>query len=243
MISLAKVFSGKPMRIIKDIYFYQPTLQEIVDMGEETYWFSLNIWLLKRKDMVAEENEITMAMSDFELWKECVFSSPHLKQNLMISCSILLHQKIEFFEISNTIYIGEKGLGIILDDSFYLFIRELCQKLISYVSASDKKDEQYKEVEGMSERERQMIEKMKASEAKLEIAKNKDSNPEDSFGRRILGLVAIGHYTVEQVYNMTMLQFNLLLQKYVDIQSFELRSALAPYISSEDGQTNEFWLN
>lgn len=243
MISLAKVFSGKPMRITGDIYFYQPILQEIVDMGEEAYWMCLNIWMLQRKNMIPEDDEFTRDLSDFEIWRQCVFSSPVLQQNLMVSCSILLHQKIEFFEISNTIYIGEKGLGIILDNSFYLFMRELCQKLVSYVGASEKKDEQYKEVEGMSERERQMIEKMKASEAKLEAAKNKDSNPEDSFGRRILGLVAIGHYTVEQVYNMTMLQFNLLLQKYVDIQSFELRSALAPYISSEDGQTNEFWLN
>lgn len=243
MISLAKVFSGKPLLMTQNIYFYQPTLQDIVDMGENFYWLYLNIWMIKRKEMILTETEETSALSDFEVWKMMIFSVPDMKNTLTQSVSVLLKEKIEFFDLSNTICIGERGLGIILDEGFYLLMRELCQKLTSYVSASDKKDEQYKEVEGMSERERRMIEKMKASEAKLEVAKNKDSNPEDSFGRRILGLVAIGHYTVEQVYNMTMLQFNLLLQKYVDIQSFELRSALAPYISSEDGQTNEFWLN
>jgi hypothetical protein len=29
----------------------------------------------------------------------------------------------------------------------------------------------------------------------------------------------------------------------VDIQTFELRTSLSPYISSEEGQTNKFWLD
>ena len=90
---------------------------------------------------------------------------------------------------------------------------------------------------------RQMIEKMKAAEKKIEQTKNPDKKPEDYLGNRILGLVAVGGYTFEQVYNMTMLQFNMLLQKYVDIQTFELRTSLSPYISSEEGQTNKFWLD
>lgn len=109
-------------------------------------------------------------------------------------------------------------------------------------SASDGK--QFKETKNMSERERKMIEKMNLSAKKIEETKNPNRKPEDFLGSRILGLVAVGGYTFEQVYNMTMLQFNMLLQKYVDIQTFELRTQLSPYISSEDGQnTNKFWLD
>ena len=59
-----------------------------------------------------------------------------------------------------------------------------------------------------------------------EAKKTGNERPEDHLGSQILSLVSIGHYTFEQVYGMTMLQFNRLLKKYVDIQSFELRTML-----------------
>lgn len=242
MISLAKVLSNKPILIVNDIYFYQPTLQEIVDIGETNYWTSLNIWTLKRADMLAEETEQTIAATDFEVWKRYILSSPVLKRALSISSSLFFRAKIEFFDISGTIFIGEKESGVILDESFYLVMKQLCERITPSLSAS-KEEGQYKETDNMSEREREMIRKMKASEQKIEETKNPNTKPEDYLGKRILGLVAVGGYTFEQVYSMTMLQFNLLLEKYVDIQTFELRTSLSPYISSEDGQDNKFWLD
>lgn len=161
------------------------------------------------------------------------------------SCEILLKTKVEFFEISHTIYIGERASGVFLDAGFYLIMKEICQKISPQLSASDE-GKQYRETDNMSERERRLIEKMKAGQQRVEEIKNKNRvAPEDYLGNRILGLVAVGGYTFEQVYKMTMLQFNLLLQKYVDIQTFELRTALSPYISSEqqDQNENKFWLD
>lgn len=43
MISLAKVLNGKPIPVLGDIKFYQPTIQEIIDIGEGTYWASLSL--------------------------------------------------------------------------------------------------------------------------------------------------------------------------------------------------------
>lgn len=132
---------------------------------------------------------------------------------------------------------------MILDNTFYLLMKELCNRIIPVSSASEE-GKQYHETEHMSERERKMIEKMKLSAQKVEETKNPNRNPEDILGNKITGLVAVGGYTFEQVYNMTMLQFNMLLQKYVDIQTFELRTMLSPYISSEDDQSsNKFWLD
>lgn len=243
MISLAQVLSGKPLLIKEGLYFYQPSLQEIINMGETTYWSSLNLWTLKRSAIISEENEYTESLDDYELWKQYIMSNINLKRALSISCQILLKAKVEFFDISNTIYIGEKESGLILDNTFYLLMRELCFRIMPDESASEDSS-QYKETEHMSERERQMIEKMKISEKKVEETKNPDKRPEDYLGNRILGLVAVGNYTFEQVYNMTMLQFNMLLKKYVDIQNFEIRSMLSPYISSEDGQdSNKYWLD
>ena len=245
MISLGRVLTGEPILITSNIYFYQPSLKEIVDMGENAYWTLTNLWTLKRSDLIGEETDITREMDDFKLWVGYIFSSPQLRATFIASCQILLKTKVEFFDISHTIYIGEKASGVILDTTFYLLMKELCQKITPESSASDE-GKQYKKTEHMSERERRIIEKMEAGTKRVEDIKNQNqSNPEDYLGRKILGLVAVGHYTFEQVYNMTMLQFNLLLQKYVDIQSFELRTTLSPYISSEEGQedTNRFWLD
>ena len=67
MISLAKVLSGKPILITQNIKFYQPTLQEIIDMGENTYWALINLWLLRRIDIVDHETEESKNLDDFEI--------------------------------------------------------------------------------------------------------------------------------------------------------------------------------
>ena len=244
MTNLGRLLTGEPILVTGGIYFYQPTLREIVNIGEGEYWTAINLWALRRNEIVSTETEATQSKDDYELWIANIFSSPQLQIILIKSCAMLLRTKIEFFNMSSTIYIGEAASGVILDATFYLLMRELCQKLIPDSSASDE-GKQYKETQNMSERERRLIEKMKASEQRVENIKNQNQgNPEDYLGRKILGLVAVGNYTFEQVYNMTMLQFNLLLQKYVEIQSFELRTQLSPYISSEESQSeNKFWLD
>jgi len=242
MISLAKVLSGKPISLIGEIKFYQPTIQEIVDRGENSYWVALSLWLLNREDLITGEDENTRKLDDYEIWIWYVLNNPSIRKVFISSCDMLLREKVEFFDISGTIYIGEKKSGVILDKTFYLLMRELCSRIMPVESASEGK--QFQETKHMSERERAMIEKMKSSAKKIEETKNPNKRPEDFLGSRILGLVAVGGYTFEQVYNMTMLQFDMLLQKYVDIQTFELRTQLSPYISSEDGQNvNKFWLD
>lgn len=242
MISLAKVLEGKPLRISGEVFFYQPILEEIVDLGENQYWSLLNLWALKRHEMVPEEDEQTKDLDDYTLWKAYIFSAPIFKNLLTQSCQLFLKSKVEFYDISGTIYIGEKGSGAILDETFYLLMKELVSRIIPTSSASEEGG-QYKRTDNMSERERRMIEKMEQSAKKIEETKNPDRKPEDYLGNRILGLVAVGGYTFEQVYKMTMLQFNKLLQKYVEIQTFELRTELSPYISSDEGQENKFWLD
>ncbi len=241
MISLAKVLLGQPIPITKSISFYQPTIREIAEMGENVYWMLLNLWTLKRKDLVAQETEATKVMGDFDVWKTYVLSNEQGRILIAKSCNVFLKSKIEFFDVTGTIYIGEKENGSFLDDTFYLLMRELCTRISPDSSASEE-GKQYRETDNMSEREKQLIAKMKGSEKKLAEAKS-TVKPEDYLGNRITGLVAVGGYTYEQVYNMTMLQLDKLLQKYIDIQLFELKTVLSPYASSDEGQNeNKFWL-
>lgn len=155
-----------------------------------------------------------------------------------------LKQQIELLKESNTIVIGEPDLGTIVNEQLYNIMKIICERLIHPLKASED-EQQYREIEGMSAREREMIRKMKQHEEQLSKMRDEESGnrPEDRLGRQILGLVSIGHYTFEQVYNMTLLQLNMLLKKYVDIESFELRSILSPYIDSNNGPENKFWLD
>lgn len=67
MIRLAQILTGKPYRVIGDIYFHQPTIEEIVEMGEDVYWSLTNLWMVKRNELVIRENEETAKLDDFEI--------------------------------------------------------------------------------------------------------------------------------------------------------------------------------
>ena len=136
--------------------------------------------------------------------------------------------------------IGENDSQIECNNSIYLYIKEIAASLMS--STSDE-EQQYKENKNMSEREKEIIRKMKANQEKLNRIKYGEKNLEDRLVKQIISLVAIGHYTFKQVYEMTMMQMIYLLKKYVDIQQYELYTALSPYIDSKKNQAPKHWLD
>lgn len=240
--SLGLLLSGDPIKITSRLKFYQPTVRDVVTMGEEHYNLLLRIWTVARDELILEENDYTQGKDDYTIWFEYIISVPKMQEALEESCLVFFRKKIEFLPLTRTISIGEGESSELLDLGLYLTIKSLFSKL---VQKRDDKDQQYKETKKMSAKEKEMLEKMKAAEAKLNRIKHGDSGTDDVFGKQIVSLVAIGHYTYEQVYDMTMLQFTNLLMKYVDIERYELHTVLSPYISSKDAksQDNKHWLS
>ena len=107
----------------------------------------------------------------------------------------------------------------------------------------EEKGDQYKETPNMSEREKEMIRKMKLREQKLNKIKNSEKNVENRLANQIVSLVAIGGYTFDEVYNMTMVQMVYLLKKYVAIQNYVLYTGLSPYMDSKKSKPVEHWLD
>ena len=241
MISLSRLLSNTPIPVISGFNFHQSTIGSILDMGENMYWSLLKIWSLSREELVPEETEETAKLSDFTVWQLLVFTSPQLKTRLIASVDLFLHTKIEFLPISNTIMIGENDSQILLDETFYMSMREICKSVMNI--GSSEKEEQYKETAHMSEREKAIIRKMRMSAEKLNRIKNGDKDIENRLAKQIISLVAIGHYTFSQVYEMTMMQMIYLLKKYVDIQQYELYTTLSPYIDSKKNQAPKHWLD
>ena len=241
MINLGRLMTATPIPVAKDISFYQPTMRQILNMGEGVYWSLLKIWNLSRKELIQAETPETKEMSDWEVWTNVMLYTPQLKQQLIYSVDCFLHTKIEFLPISNTIMIGEADSLVLLDESVYKSIREICQSFFELMG--DSKEDQYHETENMSERERQIIQKMKESAAKLDKIKNGERKTKDQLINQVISLVAIGHYAFNEVYDMTIVQMILLLKKYVAVQQYELYTALSPYIDSKKGQGVSHWLD
>lgn len=240
--SLGLLLSGSPIEITPRLKFYQPTVRDVVTIGEEHYNLLLKIWVVERGELVPEENEYTSQLDDLAIWIEYISSVPSMQEALEESCLIFFRKKIEFFPLSRTISIGEGETGELLDLGLFLTIKSLFSKL---TQKREDQEQQYKETKNMTAREKAMLEKMKAAEAKLNRIKNGESGKDDIFGKQIVALVAIGRYTFDEVYNMTMLQFSNLLMKYVEIERYELHTMLSPYISSKDSksQDNKHWLS
>lgn len=241
MISLERLLTNTPIPILGNIKFYQPTLLEISNMGENTYWSMLKIWDLSRDEIITKEDESTKKLTDFELWIDSIFASTPLRMSLASSIDCFLHTKVEFLSVSHTIIVGENDSLTLVDEHFYSTVNDIVKSLTSL--DSDKEKEQYKETEGMSEREKQMVKKMRENAAKINKIKNGDEKVKDRLANQIIALVAIGHYTFDDVYKMTIVQLVYLLKKYVSIQQYELYTALSPYADSKKSQPIKHWLD
>lgn len=242
MISLAELLYGKPIKVINGLVLYQPALLDIIQMSEGIYWSLVKIWTLDRGEILIEENEYSIQLSDYEVWKRYVFEAQELRATLENSILIFFRKKVEFLPHNGTIYIGDIQEGLRLDEVLFETLKNLFLRLAD--TSGEKKQEPYKKDAKMNAKTKAMIARIEAAQKKVDSLKNGDFNSNDALGKQIVALVAIGNYTFEQVYNMTMLQFIYLLKKYVDIENFELHTLISPYISSKDkGPSVEHWLN
>ena len=67
MTNLGRLLTGEPILVTGGIYFYQPTLREIVNIGEGEYWTAINLWARRRNEIVSTETEATQSKDDYEL--------------------------------------------------------------------------------------------------------------------------------------------------------------------------------
>lgn len=242
MINLGMLLEGGGIPVVTGINFYQGTIRDIMSAGEQNYWSLLKVWDLTAREMVPSNLEGLDEMSDFEVWRTYVLSVPEFQKQVQLSARLFFHTKIEFLPIINTIMIGENDSLRELDASFYYTAQMIVRSMTDYV-LDKKENDQYKETETMSERERQIIAKMKKSAETLDRIKNGEQDNKDRLVKQVVSLVAIGKYTFQEVYDMTIIQMMLLLKKYVDIQQYELITALSPYMDSKKGQGVKHWLD
>ena len=67
MISLGRLISPSPIPVTDNISFYQSTIDEILQMGENMYWSLLKVWDLQREDLLSEESDYSKTFDFFTL--------------------------------------------------------------------------------------------------------------------------------------------------------------------------------
>ena len=67
-INLGLLLCDTPIEIMPGLKLYQPTVRDVVLIGEEHYNLLLRIWLLKREQLITQETEASLKLNDFEIW-------------------------------------------------------------------------------------------------------------------------------------------------------------------------------
>ena len=130
MTSLGVILSGAPIPINENLGFYQPTLLEVMELGEAQYWSLLKIWDLTKEEMMGDKVKMASSLSDFDVWMAYCFGVPDFQERVLKSVSLFLHTKIEFLPISNTIMIGEGDSLILFEQDLYEQIRGIVKSLM-----------------------------------------------------------------------------------------------------------------
>ncbi len=229
------LLTGQPIVINPKITIYQPTMQDIAILGYERFGHLYSIWGLQRSDFLEEETNETWNLSDWEVYKKFICYEEKLQKVFKDSVLFFFHKKVEFLKMANSIFIGELESGIELTEELFSEI----QGVVRIITSQKEEDIQSKNAQ-RSTRAQEIHDKIVAGQQRLsEFKKQKGL---DDLASRIVGLVAHG-YSYEQVYNLTLLQFNALIEKVVQVENYTITSMLSPYIDKKNKKNNTHWLD
>lgn len=216
------------------IEIFQPTIRDIVTIGYNRFGSLYGVWNLQRKDLLVEETDETWNLDDFEVYKKFMCYNPELQKIFKDSVLFFIHKNVEFLKMENTIFIGELESGIELTQELFSKIQSVIKQITS------QKEEDIKSQNAPRSKKAQEIhDKIVAGQKRL--AEMKQEMGEDDMASRIVGVVGHGH-TYEEVYNMTLIQFNALLEKLVQIENYTLTTMLSPYADKKHKSKNKHWL-
>ena len=233
-ISASYLLLGEPIRINKYLELFQPTVKDLAILGSERFGSLAAVWFLKRKELLKEENDETWNMSDFDVYKKFMTYDPLLHKAFCDSVLFFLHKKVEFLKMQNSIFIGELQSGIELTEELFLEI----QGVIRLITLQKEEDLKTKNAP-RSKRAQEIHDKIVAGQKKLDEFKKEKGV--DDLANKVVGLVAHG-YGYDEVFNMTLFQFNALIEKVVQVENYTITSMLSPYMDKKHKGKNKHWL-
>ena len=233
-INFSYLLTGDAIRINNKISIYQPTIRDIVTLGNERFGQLYSIWNLTRKELLKEETNETWNLEDWDVYKKFLCYNVSLQKIFSDSVMFFIHKKVEFLKMGNSIFIGELESGIELTEELFSEIQSVIKRI-----TSQKEEDQTIKNAPRSNKAQEIHDKIVAGQKKVDDIKKEKGV--DDFLSQIVGIVAHG-YKYEDVYDMTLLQFRALLEKMVQIENYQITALLSPYIDKKNKGKNKHWL-
>lgn len=233
-INITKLLVGDGIRINPKITIYQPTIKDIAELGYGRFGSLYTVWGLTRKDLLQEETDETWNLGDFDVYKKFVIYNEEIQKIFKDSVLFFMHQKVEFFKMQNSIFIGELESGIELTEELFSEI----QSVIKQITLQKEEDEKIKNAP-RSKRAQEIHDKIVQGQKRLEEIKKE--NGEDELANQIVALVGHG-FSYNEVFDMTLIQFKAVLEKLVQIENYNITSLLSPYVDKKHKGKNKHWL-
>lgn len=233
-INISRILTGEGIELNSKITIFQPTIKDIVILGNERFGNLYTIWNLSRKDLVPEETDETWNLEDWDVYKKFIIYDLNLQKIFKDSVLFFMHKKVEFLKMQNSIFIGELESGIELTEELFSEIQSVIKQI-----TSQKEEDINIQNAPRSKRAQEVHDKIVKGQQRLaEIKKEKG---EDDLASQIVAVVAHGH-SYETVYNMTLLQFRAVLEKIVQIENYQIACLLSPYADKKHKSKTKHWL-
>lgn len=233
-INVSQLLTGEGIELNTKITIFQPTIKDIVVLGDERFGRLYSIWNLTRRDLVPTETDETWNMEDWDVYKKFIIYNIDLQKIFKDSVLFFMHKKVEFLKMQNSIFIGELESGIELTEELFSKI----QSVIKQITLQKEEDTKIQNAP-RSKRAQEVHDKIVKGQQRL--ADIKKEKGEDDLASQIVAVVAHGH-SYETVYNMTLLQFRAVLEKIVQIENYQISCLLSPYTDKKHKSKNKHWL-
>ena len=130
-INISKILTGEGIELNSKITIFQPTVKDIVILGDERFGNLYAIWNLSRKDLVPEETDETWNLEDWDVYKKFIIYDLNLQKIFKDSVLFFMHKKVEFLKMQNSIFIGELESGIELTEELFSEIQSVIKQITS----------------------------------------------------------------------------------------------------------------
>lgn len=200
----------------------QPRLKEIAMLGEQNYFVALQLFRMTKESLKIENPELTNWMIFQEALGQKIEGIANTRTLVSNFLQLFIIQKMTLGPRSIIIDTPE-GLINIEPEQFDIFQKIVC--MVGGESLLVPSEEQFKP---KNKRAAEIAEKMK--KARKRIAAQKPQPKSEGFLARYIKAVAVAtSNSLEEVVNMTIIQLNELMQKYLAWESYDLdiRSRLA----------------
>lgn len=233
--SLLELLMGLPIRVSKSIDIYQPTVKDLATLGYEKFGALSSIWNITRADLVKEETDETWNLTDFEVWREAIIYNRDLQSVFKQSVLFFMHKTVEFLPVQRSIFIGELQSGVELSEELFSEIRIAINQV-----ANQKENNEETNNAPRSKKAQEIADKIAAGKEKIKAIQKEQGI--DPLAKQIAAFVAHSHKSFEEVFAMTLIQFQAALEKTVEIENYNISTLLSPYIDKKSKKGNKHWL-